>query len=1231
MGSKGSSTPQTVSTSSSPPAQVLANYGAMVNRATNAANTPYQPYPGEMVAPLSNQTQAGLGGASAYANTAQPYYSTAGQMTQNAAANPVTPSTVTPGSVSPGSVSPTQFSAGQVNQFMNPYTADVVNSTQAEFNNQNQQAAQFLNSQNIGAGAFGGDRAGVSQAILANQQNLAQAPVIAGLNQANYNQALSEFNTQQQTGLGAQEFNTGENLQGQLANQQYGMQAQLANQQYGLQGQEFNQQAMLNAANQYANLGTGAQAAGLQGAMGEMQAGIIPQNEQQQIDTALQGVYTNEQAYPFQTTGWLGNLVEGLGSQSGGTGTTTSPGPSTLSQGIGAATAGLGVLGNLFAASDIRLKEDVEPVGETYDGQKIYKFRYKGDPKTRIGLMAHEVEHRHPEAVAHLGQDDLKMVDYDRATGDAAHRGHFQYGGMAPQSPYAYPPLQPQPQQRPQQRFNPSATLGEMGVSSAQTGMNKLAAAQQAATPSPGMMLFANQAQRPGYQSGGAAQLVPQQGVDDLLFDAQIGASGNPSAQFTQIDPTVLQAIGGSAPVTSTPYSQIPGPAENYPAIDWQNPAKDFQTAGAENSLAGLINRPGVETPATQSSPPAAAAAAPAAAPQQQTAQPDMTPVLNALGLQASGEMAAAEGSGERGSLQGTQSPEDLMSAVIQARAGSNMANGGRIGYQGGGDVANDPRFTTNPRFIPIQYGAGGGRSGPNAPIYTALNLGAGGAQPQADPPAVATARSLARTRASVSSGQQRPHHIVRTVASDPVTGDLHDMYRPITLPMRQPYDRPPVMPQPYDPLSSIRAPAGAGYDPLSSIRAPGAGPPPATGLPILRPWRPAGLRGSGEVGGGSSQPGPGGAPGAGGPEDNISWPRWGGGAPGAGGPGLPAVRNAPLEGEILEPGQLPGPWDLARGAARLTPYGRGINIGLQLMKPSPAETGELPNYFTPQARPYLGRNPPAPALPAPPRALPAPPRQGNLVDLGAFGGNEGGPGPAQDDLDRWFNEGGQGSRVDRGAIEAGPGPTQGDLDSWFNEGGQWRGGRIGRAAGGQLGQTGLQNSFSQIPQAQGITGPGPGGQGLGSVAAMNGAAGGFGDLFGGRPGFQSGGNVADFWQLVEPSGQGPLSVGGGRGPPQPPQAAQQQQGQQSTPQALQSLSNQLGNTNTKGGLSNLWSNLTGGGGGGGGDALGGYISANAGDISSGGPDFSALADDTFDDAGDAALGALGFRYGGWV
>jgi len=53
--------------------------------------------------------------------------------------------------------------------------------------------------------------------------------------------------------------------------------------------------------------------------------------------------------------------------------------------------------------SDERLKEDILPVGELYDGTNVYSYRYKGDHVPRIGLMAQEVEKTNPGAVVEIG------------------------------------------------------------------------------------------------------------------------------------------------------------------------------------------------------------------------------------------------------------------------------------------------------------------------------------------------------------------------------------------------------------------------------------------------------------------------------------------------------------------------------------------------------------------------------------------------------------------------------------------------------------------------------------------------------------------------------------------------------------------------------------------------------------------------------------------------------------
>jgi hypothetical protein len=79
---------------------------------------------------------------------------------------------------------------------------------------------------------------------------------------------------------------------------------------------------------------------------------------------------------------------------------------------LGGASLLTGLFGKL---SDVRAKENVQPVGKLDDGQKVYSYNYKGDPTPEIGLLAQEVEKVRPEAVA-TGPDGLKRVDYGAAT-----------------------------------------------------------------------------------------------------------------------------------------------------------------------------------------------------------------------------------------------------------------------------------------------------------------------------------------------------------------------------------------------------------------------------------------------------------------------------------------------------------------------------------------------------------------------------------------------------------------------------------------------------------------------------------------------------------------------------------------------------------------------------------------------------------------------------------------------
>ena len=151
------------------------------------------------------------------------------------------------------------------------------------------------------------------------------------------------------------------------------------------------------------------QQVGLAGGQAEIGAGTVQQQTQQAQDTAEYNQFLQQQSYPFQVDQFLANIAEGTGSLSGSTTTTTQP-------------------GGFF--SDKRLKRDIKKIGETYDHQDVVTYKMGEDKRTRIGLIAQDVEKKHPEAVGVAG--GFKTVDYGKATEKAANQGHFYAGGVVP-------------------------------------------------------------------------------------------------------------------------------------------------------------------------------------------------------------------------------------------------------------------------------------------------------------------------------------------------------------------------------------------------------------------------------------------------------------------------------------------------------------------------------------------------------------------------------------------------------------------------------------------------------------------------------------------------------------------------------------------------------------------------------------------------------------------------------
>lgn len=117
--------------------------------------------------------------------------------------------------------------------------------------------------------------------------------------------------------------------------------------------------------------------------------------------------------------GGMGGLGGSLGSMLGGA-VPGAVGPSS----VGGAPLSNSLYSSIFSASDERLKEDITPVGELYDGQEIYRYRYIGSPVWQIGLMAQDVEKVDPGAIADIG-GGYKGVDYKRATQYASELSKF--------------------------------------------------------------------------------------------------------------------------------------------------------------------------------------------------------------------------------------------------------------------------------------------------------------------------------------------------------------------------------------------------------------------------------------------------------------------------------------------------------------------------------------------------------------------------------------------------------------------------------------------------------------------------------------------------------------------------------------------------------------------------------------------------------------------------------------
>lgn len=258
---------------------------------------------------------------------------------------------------------------GAANAYMNPYMQNVVDIQQREAQRQADIAGTQRNAQATSTGAFGGSRQAVMNAEAARNLATQKGDIQAtGLNAA-YNQAMQQFNNEQQARLSAQQANqqagltTGQaNLNAMLGVQNLGanqsLQAQLANQQTGMQAQQMGEQSRQFGS----NLGlqgyqTGLQAAGALGNIGSTQfsqeLGALglqnqfgtqqQQDKQNQLNQQYQD-FLNQKQYPYQQLSYMSDMLRGMPLTQSSQQSYTAQ-PSTLSQVAGLGTTAAGLIG----------------------------------------------------------------------------------------------------------------------------------------------------------------------------------------------------------------------------------------------------------------------------------------------------------------------------------------------------------------------------------------------------------------------------------------------------------------------------------------------------------------------------------------------------------------------------------------------------------------------------------------------------------------------------------------------------------------------------------------------------------------------------------------------------------------------------------------------------------------------------------------------------------------------
>ena len=225
------------------------------------------------------------------------------------------------------------FDPTSYQQFMNPFTEDVIAATQADIARQGQMQQNQLAGQAVGSGAFGGSRQGIAQAEIARNVMDQQARTGAQLRSAGFQQAQNL--AQQAATQRAQQALRQAQLTGQLGQTTGQLGATT-----GQLGQTIGQLGTSTAA-----LGQLGQQLGVQDVNTLLGIGGLQQQQgQKELDIARANELAQE-ALPFQRVGFLSDIFRGVPALQQTTSRVSTPPPSRSSQLLGLGIAGLGAVG----------------------------------------------------------------------------------------------------------------------------------------------------------------------------------------------------------------------------------------------------------------------------------------------------------------------------------------------------------------------------------------------------------------------------------------------------------------------------------------------------------------------------------------------------------------------------------------------------------------------------------------------------------------------------------------------------------------------------------------------------------------------------------------------------------------------------------------------------------------------------------------------------------------------